>query len=103
MYAIVEIGGRQFKVEKGSRINCEKINQEANSSFALDKVLMINDGDKVQVGQPYVDGAKVQAKVLNHGRGKKVTVFKYKSKVNYRRKRGHRQHFSSLLIEDINN
>ncbi len=101
MYAIIEIGGRQFNVEKGSRFNCEKIDQEANTSFAIDKVLMVKDGEKVQVGQPYVDGAKVQAKVMAHGRGKKTIVLKYKSKINYRRKYGHRQHFSSILIEDI--
>jgi large subunit ribosomal protein L21 len=85
MYAIIEIGGRQFNVEKGSRIRCEKIDQEPDTSFDIDKVLMVKDGDKVQVGQPYVDGAKVKAKVTNHGRGKKVTVLKYKSKVNYRK------------------
>lgn len=101
MYAIIEIGGRQYNVEKGSKIRCEKIEQEANASFSIDKVLMVKDGDKVQIGQPYVSGAQVQAKVLNHGRGKKVVVFKYKSKVNYRRKLGHRQHFSALVIEDI--
>lgn len=101
MYAIIEIGGRQYNVEKGSTIRCEKIEQEANASFSIDKVLMVKDGDKVQIGQPYVSGAQVQAKVLNHGRGKKVVVFKYKSKVNYRRKLGHRQHFSALVIEDI--
>ena len=101
MYAIIEIGGRQYNVEKGSKIRCEKIEQEANASFSIDKVLMVKDGDKVQIGQPYVKGAQVKAKVVNHGRGKKVIVFKYKSKVNYRRKIGHRQHFSSLVIEDI--
>ncbi|MDN5279210.1 MAG: large subunit ribosomal protein [Clostridiales bacterium] len=102
MYAIIEIGGRQYNVEKGSKIRCEKIDQEANSSFAIDKVLMVKDGDKVQIGQPYVSGAQVKAKVVAHDRSKKVVVFKYKSKVNYRRKYGHRQHFTSLVIEDIN-
>lgn len=101
MYAIIEIGGRQYNVEKGSKIRCEKIEQEANASFSIDKVLMVKDGEKVHIGQPYVKGAEVKAKVLNHGRAKKVIVFKYKSKTNYRRKYGHRQHFSSLLIEDI--
>lgn len=101
MYAIIEIGGRQYNVEKGSRIRCEKIEKEANASFAIDKVLMVKDGDKVQIGQPYVSGAQVKAKVVEQGRGRKIVVFKYKSKVNYRRKLGHRQHFTALLIEDI--
>ena len=65
------------------------------------KVLLVKDGENLKVGRPYVENAKVQAKVVCHGRGKKITVLKYKSKVNYRRKYGHRQHFTSLLIEDI--
>jgi len=101
MYAIIEIGGRQYSVEKGSRLRCEKLDQEANSTLAIDKVLMVKDGDKMQVGQPYVKGAQVKAKVVGHARGKKIVVLKYKSKVNYRRKIGHRQHFTSILIEDI--
>lgn len=101
MYAIIEIGGRQYNVEKGSRVRCEKLDQAANETLTIDKVLMVNDGEKLQIGQPYVEGAKVQAKVVGHGRGKKILVLKYKSKVNYRRKYGHRQQFTSLLIEDI--
>lgn len=101
MYAIIELGGRQYSVEKGSRLRCEKLDQEANSTLAIDKVLMVKDGDNMQVGQPYVKGAQVKAKVVGHARGKKIVVLKYKSKVNYRRKIGHRQHFTSLLIEDI--
>lgn len=103
MYAVIELGGRQYNVEKGSRIRCEKLDQEANATMNIDKVLLVKDGDKVQVGQPYVEGATVKAKVVGHGRGKKITVLKYKSKINYRRKYGHKQHFTSLLIEDINN
>jgi len=101
MYAIIELGGRQYSVEKGSRLRCEKLDQEANSTLAIDKVLMVKDGDNMQVGQPYVKGAQVKAKIVGHARGKKIIVLKYKSKVNYRRKIGHRQHFTSLLIEDI--
>ena len=101
MYAIIELGGRQFSVEKGSKIRCEKIDQDANASFSIDKVLMVKDGNDVKVGQPYLEGAEVKAKVLGHGRGKKTIVFKYKSKVNYRRKLGHRQHFTNIEIEDI--
>jgi len=101
MYAIIEIGGRQYNVEKGSRLRCEKLDQAANSTMAIDKVLFVKNGETVQIGAPYVKGAQVKAKVVGHARGKKITVLKYKSKVNYRRKLGHRQHFTSLLIEDI--
>ena len=101
MYAIIEIGGRQYNVEKGSRVRCEKLDQAANATLTIDKVLMVKDGEKMQVGQPFVKGAQVQAKVVGHARGKKITVLKYKNKVNYRRKLGHRQHYTSLLIEEI--
>ncbi|MBU1107233.1 MAG: 50S ribosomal protein L21 [Candidatus Riflebacteria bacterium] len=101
MYAIIEIGGRQYNVEKGSRFRCEKLNQEPNEIMSIDKVLMVKDGEKLQIGHPYVKGAEVKAKIVGHARGKKVIVLKYKSKSNYRRKIGHRQHFTSVLIEDI--
>lgn len=101
MYAIIEIGGRQYNVEKGTRLRCEKLNEQPNSVLSIDKVLFVKDGDNVQVGKPYVSGAAVSAKVIGHARGKKVVVFKYHSKSNYRRKYGHRQHYTSLLIEDI--
>lgn len=101
MYAVIELGGRQYNVEKGTRIRCEKLDHEANSSIDIDKVLLVKNGEDVKVGKPYVEGVTVKAKVLNHDRAKKVTVLKYKSKVNYRRTLGHRQHYTSLLIEDI--
>ena len=101
MYAIIEIGGRQYNVEKGSRVRCEKIDQEVNSSLTIDKVLVVKDGDQTRIGHPYVEGASVTAKVAAQGRGKKIVVFKYHSKANYRRKQGHRQYFTSLVIEDI--
>jgi len=101
MYAIIEIGGRQYNVEKGSRLRCEKLDQEANEIMSIDKVLMVKDGEKLQIGHPYVKGAEVKARIVGHARGKKIVVLKYKSKSNYRRKIGHRQHFTSVLIEDI--
>ncbi|HAE39740.1 MAG TPA: 50S ribosomal protein L21 [Candidatus Riflebacteria bacterium] len=101
MYAIIEIGGRQYNVEKGSRLRCEKLDQEANEIMSIDKVLMVKDGEKLQIGHPYVKGAEVKARIVGHARGKKIIVLKYKSKSNYRRKIGHRQHFTSVLIEEI--
>ena len=101
MYAIIEIGGRQYNVEKGSRVRCEKLDQEANAIMTIDKVLMLKEGENMQIGRPHASGAEVKAKVVANGRGKKIVVLKYKNKTNYRRKYGHRQYFTSLLIEDI--
>lgn len=101
MYAIIETGGKQIKVEKGQEIFIEKLNGEADDVITFDKVLFVG-GDDVKVGVPFVEGATVKAKVLKQGRAKKIIVFKYKAKKNYRRKQGHRQPYTKLLIEEIN-
>lgn len=101
MYAIIEVAGKQFSVEKGSRINCESLDKDLNTTFPVDKVLMVKDGEKVQFGQPYVKGVQVLVRVSGHGLGKKIVGLKYKHKVNYRIKYGHRQGFTSLIVEDI--
>lgn len=101
MYAIVETGGKQFKVTQGATIFVEKLNAEVGSTVTLDKVLLLNNEGSVKVGAPLVDGAKVVAKVVAHGRDKKIVVFKYKSKKNYHKKQGHRQPFTRLAIESI--
>jgi large subunit ribosomal protein L21 len=101
MYALVEIKGRQYKVEKGSTLKVNSIAQEAGTSVEFDNVLMLNDGKKVTLGQPYVKGAKVSATVSDHGREKKVVVLKYKKRKNYTRTQGHRQGFTVIKIDDI--
>lgn len=101
MYAIVETGGKQFKVSEGDTIYVEKLTDEVGQSISLDKVHMILDNGTVRVGSPLVEGAKVTAKVVEHGRGKKIIVFKYKSKKNYHKKQGHRQPYTKLTIESI--
>lgn len=101
MFAIIETGGKQLKVEQGQEIWVEKLNAEEGSTFTFDQVLMVG-GDSVKVGSPVVEGATVTAKVEKHGRGKKITVFKYKPKKNYKRKQGHRQPYTKLTIEAIN-
>lgn len=101
MYAIVETGGKQYKVSKGDVITVEKLDAEAGSEVALDKVLLVNDGTDLKIGTPLVDGAKVTAKVLSHGKAKKILVFKFKAKKNYRRRQGHRQPFTKLMIQEI--
>lgn len=101
MFAIIETGGKQLKVEQGQEIWVEKLDAEAGSTFTFNQVLMVG-GDSVKVGSPVVEGATVTAKVEKHGRGKKITVFKYKPKKNYKRKQGHRQPYTKLVIEAIN-
>ncbi|WP_186576300.1 50S ribosomal protein L21 [Aquibacillus kalidii] len=101
MYAIIETGGKQVKVEEGQAIYVEKLEGEAGESITFDKVLFVG-GDDVKVGAPYVDGASVTAKVEKQGRGKKVTVIKFKAKKNYHRKQGHRQPYTKVTIEKIN-
>lgn len=101
MYAIIETGGKQVKVEAGQAIYIEKLNAEAGETVTFDKVLFVG-GDDVKVGSPLVDGATVTAKVEKQGRQKKIIVFKYKSKKNYRKKQGHRQPYTKVVIEAIN-
>lgn len=100
MYAIIETGGKQLKVEVGQKIYVEKLHEEVGSTYTFDKVLMVS-GDKLSVGNPYLAGAKVVAKVEKQGLGKKIHICKYKSKAIHRQKIGHRQPYTSLVIESI--
>ena len=100
MYAIIETGGKQVKVEEGQTIYVEKLNVEEGGSVTFDKVLFVG-GDDVKVGSPVVEGATVTAKVEKQGRQKKIIVFKYKAKKNNRKKQGHRQPYTKVTIEKI--
>ena len=100
MFAIIETGGKQVKVEEGQTIFVEKIEAEEGATFTFDKVLLVG-GDSVKVGAPTVEGATVSAKVEKHGRGKKITVVKFKRRKNYKRKQGNRQPYTKLTIEKI--
>lgn len=101
MYAIIKTGGKQYRVQEGDNIFVEKLNADVDSNVVFDQVLaVVNDGD-VKVGTSVVEGAKVTAKVLAQGKEKKVLVFKYKAKSNYRRRQGHRQPFTKVTIEKI--
>ena len=100
MYALVEFLGKQYKVEKGSSLKVDKIDAEPGTSLDIDKVLLVSS-DKLTVGSPYVQGAKVSATVESHGRGDKIIVFKYKPKKDYRRMYGHRQEYSIIKIGEI--
>ncbi|HFK1701690.1 TPA: 50S ribosomal protein L21 [Bacillus paranthracis] len=101
MYAIIETGGKQIKVEAGQEIYIEKLDVEAGETVTFDKVLFVG-GENVKVGSPVVEGATVTAKVEKHGRAKKIIVFKYKAKKNNRKKHGHRQPYTKLVVEAIN-
>lgn len=101
MYAIIETGGKQYRVSEGDVIRVEKLCAQEGEMIELDQVLAVSDGEKLMVGQPVLENAKVKATVLKHGKGKKVIVFKYKPKKNYRRKKGHRQPYTEIRIEKI--
>ncbi|GLI82781.1 MULTISPECIES: 50S ribosomal protein L21 [Rossellomorea] len=101
MYAIIETGGKQIRVTEGQEIFIEKLSAEQGDTVTFDKVLFVG-GDDVKVGSPLVAGATVTAKVEKQGRAKKLVVFKYKAKKNYRRKQGHRQPYTKVVIDTIN-
>ncbi|EDO0500691.1 50S ribosomal protein L21 [Listeria monocytogenes] len=101
MYAIIETGGKQIKVEAGQEIYVEKLAGEVGDVVTFDKVLFVG-GDSAKVGVPFVEGATVTAKIEKQGRAKKLTVYKYKPKKNYHKKQGHRQPYTKLTIDAIN-
>lgn len=102
MFAIIETGGKQYRVAPGDEILVEKLNHEVGQMIHFEKILLVSkEGGEVVVGKPSVTGAQVVGEVLDHGRGKKVVVFKYKPKVNYRKKQGHRQSFTKVKIASI--
>jgi len=102
VYAIIETGGKQYKVEEGSVLYIEKLAGNEGETVTFDKVLLVSKDGKVTAGTPTVAGATVTGKVEKHGKGQKIIVFKYKAKKNYRRKQGHRQPFTKVVIEKIN-
>lgn len=101
MYAIIESCGKQYKVEQGDVVFFEKLDTEAGKKVTFDKVVLVSDDKKVEVGAPYVKGVKVEGKVVEHGKGKKIIVYKYKAKKNYRRTQGHRQPYTKVEITKI--
>jgi len=102
-FAVIQTGGKQYRVAEGDRIKIEKLEGEApeGAPVSFGKVLLVADADKVNVGKPYVEGAAVEGKVFRQGRARKVIVFKYHSKARYRKKKGHRQHFTEVEITRI--
>ena len=101
MYAIIESCGRQYKVTEGDVVFFEKLEAEEGKKVTFDNVVLLSDDKKVEVGAPYVKGVKVEGKVVSHGKGKKILVYKYKAKKNYRRTQGHRQPYTKVEITGI--
>ena len=100
MYAVIETGGKQYRVQEGDVITVEKLNVEAGDIVTFDKVLVLGEGKDVKVGTPYLDAA-VTATAVENGKGKKVIIFKYKAKKDYRKKQGHRQPYTMVKIESL--
>ena len=102
MFAVFSSGGKQHRVTEGEVLKLERLDAEPGQEVVFDKVLLVADGDKVSVGQPYVDGGKVTAEVVAHDRGKKIRVIKFRRRQNYMRRQGHRQWFTQVKITGIN-
>ena len=101
MYAVVNSGGKQYKVQKGEVLKVEKISGDVGSSVTFDRVLMFSDGENVSIGQPVLDSVSVEGHIVEQGKAKKIIVFKYKRRKRFRRKNGHRQEFTAVQIDSI--
>lgn len=102
MYAVFETGGKQYKASVGDVLFVEKLNVEAGETIKFDKVLLVSDNGEIKAGTPYVDGAVVEATLEKNGKGKKIRIFKYKAKKTYRKRIGHRQPYSKVVITAVN-
>ncbi|MFP4532323.1 MAG: 50S ribosomal protein L21 [Desulfobacterales bacterium] len=101
MYAVIATGGKQYRVKEGDVVRIEKMPGNVGESLAFDKVLLLSDGNELNIGEPTVPNASVNARIVEQGKGKKVLVFKYKRRKRYRRKQGHRQPFTAVQIDSI--
>lgn len=101
MYAVIKTGGKQYKVSEGQTLKVEKLNADEGSTIDLNEVLMIADGDDVKVGTPVLEGSKVTATIASHGRGKKVSIVKFRRRKHHRKQMGHRQSYTEIKIDKI--
>jgi len=101
MYAVIKSGGKQHRVEPGEVLRLEKLDASEGETVNFDKVMMIGEGENIQIGTPFVDGGAVTAEVVSHGRGDKVTIIKMRRRKHYRRQAGHRQDFTEVKIKEI--
>ena len=102
MYAVIETGGFQFTIKEGEKLKIPKVEAKPKEKISFDKILLISKDNDPIIGTPFIKGAKIEAEVLNHGKDKKIVVFKFKRRVKYRRKKGHRQDFTEVQIKKIN-
>ena len=101
MHAVIKTGGKQYRVTAGDKLNVETLAVDAGGDFEFEQVLMMADGDQVEIGTPFIAGARVTAKVVEHGRGEKIRVVKFKRRKHYRRQMGHRQNYTRVEITGI--
>ena len=101
MFAVIKTGGKQYRVSQGDKLRVESLEANQGDAINLDQVMMVGEGDKITVGEPMISGATVSAKVLNHGRGRKVDVVKFRRRKHYRRQMGHRQNYTEVEITGI--
>ena len=101
MYAVIQSGGKQYRVSPGEEVKLEKLQGEVGDPIAFDKVMVVSDGENIKIGKPYLENTSVVGRLTHHGKGRKVLVLKFKRRKGYRRKKGHRQQFSMVKIEDI--
>ena len=101
MYAVIQTGGKQYRVAQGSTLKVEKLDAETGASVELDRVLMVADGDDIRVGAPFLEGGKVTATIKGHGRGKKVTIVKFRRRKHHMKRQGHRQAFTEIEVTGI--
>ena len=102
MYAVIKAGGKQYRVSPGESLKIEQVQADVGATIVLDQVLMVADGEAVKVGNPTVEGAKVSATVVSHGRGPKVRIFKMRRRKHYQKTQGHRQNYTEIRVEAIN-
>lgn len=101
MYAIIETGGKQYRVSPGTTVRIEKVEGQRGDAYVFNNVLAVSENDAIKFGTPYVEGFQVKGTIVRQGKARKVLVFKYRSKTNYRRRYGHRQHFTEIRIDEI--
>ncbi len=101
MYAVIKTGGKQYKVSEGDTLEIEKLSEEEGKEVLFDQVLLFDDGKDIKIGKPIVEGVAVKGKILEHGKGEKKVVFKYKPKKRFRQKKGHRQPYTKVEIKEI--
>jgi len=101
MYAVIRTGGRQYRVNPGDEVKVEKLQGQVGDAIVFDQVLVASDGETVKIGKPFLEDTKVSGRITRQGRNRKILVFKYKRRKGYRKKVGHRQHFTQVKIEDI--